>query len=123
MIRAIDQICGGQSVPESHDKHRQHVPEIGARSSLPEPFAAQRCHAEAGVDIVAQKRGERNVPPGPEILHVNTPEGLVEIFRLLDAEQIRRSDRHAAVACEVKKHEKRIAVHVPERPQKRIGHA
>ena len=38
MIRAVDQIRAGQSVPESHDKHRQNVPEIGARSSFLEPY-------------------------------------------------------------------------------------
>ena len=60
------------------------------------------------------------MPVVPEILHINAGERPFEIFRNSDPEEIAGTDRHQAVAREIKEQIDSITVTVPDIFQKAL---
>src|SRR5262249_8357604 len=69
----------GRAVPEAAEEEDE--PEVEIRAG-----GAVTVAPEGDVEIVAEPRGERDVPPAPELRHRLRGVGVVEIFREAEAE-------------------------------------
>ena len=84
-------------MPKSTEHHRDdHV------SSGHEPRAA--ASAERKIDVVAQERRQRHVPPSPELGHVRCLVRRVEVLGQAEAEEVAQADSHVAVSRKVEVH-------------------
>ena len=114
MVDAVEQVLRLQPVPGAHGHHVQHVAEVGGGAGVGKAFLFEAFHDKAGIQVIPQPGGERDVPARPEILHVHAEEWLVKVFRHLDAQQVSGADGHAAVAGKVKEKVEGVAIHIGE---------
>jgi len=84
----------GRPVPQTAEQHGDEQVEIGADTPL--AVAAQR-----DIEIIAQPRGERDVPPAPEFGDRGRFVGGVEVLRKAEAQQQGDADGHIRVTREV----------------------
>ena len=92
-----------RAVPQSAQQHRQEQVAVG-------PDAALAVAAQRNVEVVAQPRRERDVPPPPELGDRRRLVGCVEVLREAEAQQQGDADGHVRIAREVAVDLQRIAV-------------
>ena len=95
VVDAPQHVVPAGAVPEAREHERRHdVRELAA-----EAFARA---AQRDVDVVAEPRGQRDVPAAPEVLGAARQVRMVEIDHQLEAEPARRAARDIAVGREVR---------------------
>ena len=102
-----------RAVPQSAQQHRQEQVAVG-------PDAALAVAAQRDVEVVAQPRRERDVPPPPELGDRRRLVGCVEVFREAEAQQQGDADGHVRIAREVAVDLQRIAVDAHQALESRV---
>ena len=93
--------CPVGPVPEAREcpdeKEVQNIARAGAAVA-----------AEGNVDIVAEPRGERDVPAPPELGDAAGDIGIVEVFKKVEAEHPAKADGHVGIGGKVEINLKRV---------------
>src|ERR1700761_8633243 len=93
--RAPDDISPRRPVPDAAEQHGQKQIHVAAK--LPMPISAKR-----DVDVIAQEARKCHVPAAPEIDQARGFVRRVEILRIAHVEEQSETDRHVAVAGEIR---------------------
>ena len=92
-----------RTVPESRQRpDNQSIQDIARDGAAISP--------QWDVDIVAEEAAERHVPPAPELRHRLCRVGVVEVLRIVEAQDLPHADGHVGVGAEVQvdlQHERR----------------
>ncbi len=101
MIDAVEKVVPFRAVPQPHDAEGEKEADVGGGVLVLEPLALRRREQETHVDVVAKPKRQRDVPAVPEVADIRREEGLVEILRRVNAEQVADGNGEGTVAREI----------------------
>ena len=103
--QVFDQLTHAVDAPPQHERPVRAVPQAGDQERdqqvQPPPALPLAVAAERNVEIIAEPRGQRDVPAAPEIADARREVRRVEVLHQVEAEDLRRADRDHRVAAEV----------------------
>ena len=103
--QVFDQLTHAVDAPPQHERPVRAVPQAGDQERdqqvQPPPALPLAVAAERNVEIIAEPRGQRDVPAAPEIADARREVRRVEVLHQVEAEDLRRADRDHGIAAEV----------------------